>query len=246
MRERRGINVRIVVVTAHPDDYTYGVAGTLLAHAEDERHVVVLAPIQHDAAREVARRLGVELHLLDGTYKKIAQSAESLKDQLTAFLAANRPDYVFGPPIVGDWSPDHTLTGQLAFEAYLDSGSYGQWNARFLRYPIPATTTRFDPNVWIELPKSTIDVKMELAATMTRGAEDIWPRDVVEWEIHSQHRFAHEVGWPAEHVEGFDAVYPIPFRNLPPRDASLQHLQEEHLRKVALLQSGGDLSSSGS
>ena len=178
-------------MTAHPDDYTYGVAGTLMAHADDERHVVVLAPIQEGAAREVASRLGVELHLLDGEYKKIAANAASLKEQLTALLAANRPDYVFAPPQVGDWSPDHTCAAQIAFESFLDSGSLGQWNARFLRYPIPATTTSFTANVWVELPQSMIETKMELAATMTRGAEDIWPRDVVEWEIQSQHRFAH-------------------------------------------------------
>ena len=238
--------MRIVVVTAHPDDYTYGVAGTLLAHDGDERHVVVLAPIQHDAAREVARRLGVELHLLDGNYKKIADSAASLKAQLTSFLAADRPDYVFAPPTVGDWQPDHIAAGQIAFESFLDSGSYGQWNARYLRYPIPATTTRFQANVWVDLPPSMIETKMELAAAMTRGAEDIWPRDVVEWEIKSQHRFAHEVGWPSTHVEGFDALYPIPFRRLPPRDDTNQHLQEEHLRKMSLLRGGADLSGTGS
>jgi LmbE family N-acetylglucosaminyl deacetylase len=149
--------VRIVVVTAHPDDYTYGVAGTLLAHADDDRHVVVLAPIQQDAAREVARTLGVELHLLDGEYKKIAANAASLKEQLTSFLATERPDYVFAPPLSGDWSPDHTSAAQIAFESFLDSGSLGQWNARFLRYPIPATTTSFRANVWVELPRAMIE-----------------------------------------------------------------------------------------
>ena len=153
---------------------------------------------------------------------------------------------MFAPPQSGDWSPDHTSAAQIAFESFLDSGSLGQWNARFLRYPIPATTTSFQANVWVELPQAMIETKMELAATMTRGAEDIWPRDVVEWEIQSQHRFAHEVGWPATHVEGFDALYPIPFRRLPPRDDSLAHLQEEHLRKMSLLRGGADLSRPGS
>jgi LmbE family N-acetylglucosaminyl deacetylase len=236
--------MRIVVVTAHPDDYTYGVAGTHMAHSDDDRHVVVLAPIQQDAAREVARRLGVELHLLDGEYKKLAASAASLQEQLTSFLADRRPDYVFAPPFTGDWSPDHTSAAQIAFQSFLDSGSLGQWNARFLRYPIPATTTSFQANTWVDLPPSLIELKMELAATMTRGAEDIWPRDVVEWEIQSQHRFAHEVGWPATHVEGFDALYPIPLRRLPPRDDSMEHLQAEHLRKMSLLRSGADLSRS--
>ena len=124
---------------------------------------------RQEAAREVARRLGVELHLLDGEYKKIAANAASLKEQLTSFLAADRPDYVFAPPQSGDWSPDHTSAAQIAFESFLDSGSLGQWNARFLRYPIPATTTSFQANVWVELPPAMIETKMELAATMTRG-----------------------------------------------------------------------------
>jgi LmbE family N-acetylglucosaminyl deacetylase len=234
--------MKFVVITPHPDDYTYGVAGTLLTHADVERHVIVVAPIQLDATREVARRLGVELHLLDATFHKIAESEASVKQQLTKLLEDIRPDYVFGPPIVGDWSPDHLITGRLAHEAYLDSGSYGQWNARYLRFPIPASTTKFTANVYVDLPKELIDVKMELAAAMTRGAEDIWPRDVVEWEIKSQHRFANEVGWPSVHVEGFDAIYPIPWQRLPPRDSSQSHLQDEHLRKIAALTAGGDLS----
>jgi len=236
--------VKLVVITPHPDDYTYGVAGTLLIHAAEERHVIVVAPIQLEATREVARRLGVELHLLDATFHKIAASETNVLKQLTELLAGIRPDYVFGPPIAGDWSPDHVTTGRLAFEAYLDSGSYGQWNARFLRFPIPASTTQFKANVYVDLPRELIDVKLELAAAMTRGAEDIWPRDVVEWEIASQHRFANEVGWPSTHVEGFDAVYPIPFLYLPARDASLAHLQDEHLRKIAMLTTGADLSGS--
>jgi LmbE family N-acetylglucosaminyl deacetylase len=234
--------MKFVVITPHPDDYTYGVAGTLLTHAEEERHVIVIAPVQLDATKEVARRLGVELHLLDATFHKIADSEAAQKERVTELLADIRPDYVFGPPIAGDWSPDHTVTGRLAFEAYLDSGSYGQWNARYLRFPIPASTTKFTANVYVDLPRDLIATKLDLAATMTRGAEDIWPRDVVEWEIASQHRFANEVGWPSTHVEGFDAVYPIPFIRLPPRDSSQSHLQDEHLRKIALLQSGGDLS----
>jgi LmbE family N-acetylglucosaminyl deacetylase len=238
--------VKLVVITPHPDDYTYGVAGTLITHADDERHVIVLAPIQLDATREVARRLGVELHLLDATFHKIADSAPAQKEKLTELLAEIRPDYVFAPPSAGDWSPDHIVTGRIAFEAYLDSGSYGQWNARFLRFPIPASTTDFAANVYVDLPKELIEVKLELAATMTRGAEDIWPRDVVEWEIASQHRFANEVGWPSVHAEGFDAVYPIALARLPPRDDSNAHLQDEHLRKIALLTAGGDFSHSGS
>ncbi len=81
--------MKLVVITPHPDDYTYGVAGTLLTHAAEERHVIVVAPIQLEATREVARRLGVELHLLDATFHKIAASETNVLKQLTELLAGN-------------------------------------------------------------------------------------------------------------------------------------------------------------
>lgn len=234
--------MKIMVITPHTDDMIYGTAGTLLAHAEDEKHIVAISSIQRTAAEEVSAELGASIQFLDAPYKKIASEADRVRACLVQILAALMPDYILAPPSSGDFSPDHTTTGRLALEASLESGVLGAWSARFLRYPIPATTLQFHPNLWIDLPEELIQRKIDLAATMTRGAEELWPREVVEWEVSTQMRFAQEVGWPSRHVEAFDALYKVPFHRLPPRRESLAHLHQKSREIVSTLQQGGDYS----
>jgi hypothetical protein len=229
--------MKIVVISAHPDDFLYGTAGTLMTHRDDERHVIVLAPIQRGPMIEVAEALGVVLHPLDGQYKHIDKTVGALLDATTASLSEIMPDYVLAPCASGDWSPDHTAAGAIAARAFVDSGTFGQWNGRLLRYPIPASTTRFNPNVWVKLAPSLLEEKIRLATIMVRGAEDIWPHEVVRWEVGTGHRFAQEVGWPAAHVEAFDALYMVPFDRLPPRDDSTSHLVDRYRDVVARIQS---------
>lgn len=235
--------MHILTVTAHFDDLLYGLSGTLMTHDDCKRTVVVVAPIQQAAAAEAAAALGVELIELDGVYQRIDADRLRLRDALSAVMAEDLPDYVFAPVEHGDWSPDHTVTGEIARWAYLDSGAMGQRNGRLLRFPIPATTTSFHPNTYIELPPDVHERKRRLAMLMVRGAEDIWPAEVVDWEISSQVRFAHEAGWPYQHVEAFDALYPLTRTRLPERDTRTEHLDESHVAKRALLRSGVDLSS---
>lgn len=236
--------MRIVVVSAHPDDFIYGTGGTLMTHHADDRHLIVLAPIQRGPMTEVADELGLTLHVLDGTYKHIDQSTDRLLGATTDLLTQLMPDYLLAPCVEGDWSPDHTAAGSIAARAFVDSGTYGQWNGRLLRYPIPATTTRFTPNTWVRLDDNMLETKLRLATVMVRGAEDIWPHEVVRWEIDSGHRFAHQVGWPAAHVEAYDALYAVPFDRLPPRDASTAHLVERHQEVMASMIEGIDPSAS--
>lgn len=235
--------MHILTVTAHFDDLLYGVSGTLMAHDDCRRTVVVVAPIQQAAAGEAAASMGVELIELDGAYQRIDSDVHRLREQLSAVFAEGLPDYVFAPVEHGDWSPDHTSAGAIARWAYLDSGLMGQRNSRLLRYPIPATTTSFQANTYIELPEDVFVRKRELALLMVRGAEDIWPAEVVDWEIASQTRFAHEAGWPYQYVEGFDALYPLTRTRLPERDTRTEHLDASHTVKRGQLRAGVDLSS---
>ena len=50
---------------------------------------------------------------------------------------------------------------------------------------------------------------------MTRGLEDEWPHDLVEWEVGQGNRYSLDIGWPSRHAEAFDAVFAVPFRRLP-------------------------------
>ena len=76
---------------------------------------------------------------------------------------------------------------------------------------------------------------------MTRGLEDEWPKDLVEWEVNLGLRYALDIGWPSRHAEAFDAVFAVPFHRLPPRE-DLPGEPERMGGKVDALVRGIDLS----
>ena len=205
----------ILVVTAHTDDFIYGLGGTLITHAADDIHIVAISSIQQTAARDVAAAFGATIEFLDAPYHRISDHAQRVKESLADILRDRRPTYVFGPPATGDWTADHTTTGRVLLDAVDLAGTFA-FPSRVLRYPIASTTLEFRPNVWIDLPTSVVEKKVQLAALMTRGLEDEWPRDLVEWEVGQGLRYALDIGWPSRHAEAFDAVFAVPFRRLPP------------------------------
>jgi LmbE family N-acetylglucosaminyl deacetylase len=234
--------VDILVVTPHTDDFIYGLGGTLLTHADDDIHIVAVSSIQQTAARDVAAAFGATIEFLDAPYHRISDHAQRIKESLAEILRARRPTYVFGPPASGDWTADHTTTGRALLDAVDLAGTFAT-RSRVLRYPIASTTLEFHPNVWIDLPIDVVARKVELAAVMTRGLEDEWPRDLVEWEVGQGMRYALDIGWPSRHAEAFDAVFAVPFKRLPPAE----DLPGEPGRlggKVDALVSGVDLSAS--
>jgi len=206
--------VQILVVTPHTDDFIYGTAGTLMQHAGDEIHIVAVCSVQQTAARDVAAALGATIEFLDAPYHRISEDGQRVKRALAAIIRDRRPTYVFGPPAVGDWTADHTTVGAALLDA-VDLAGLFQYPARLLRFPIAATTLEFRPNVWVDLPTSVVARKTELAAMMTRGLEDEWPRNLVEWEIGQGLRYSLGIGWPSEHAEAFDALFAVPFKRLP-------------------------------
>jgi len=234
--------MKIMVIAAHTDDFVYGLSGTLITHQEDEKRVLALTPVQETGAREVAKAIGADIQFLDGQYRALAKDGERLRAKITEALRDFMPDYVFAPPANGDWSPDHSTAGRLALEAAIESGVFGQWRGRFLRYPIPASTTDFTPNIWISLPPELIERKIELGAVMTRGAEGLWPREIVEWEVNTGIRFSHQCGWPVRHVEAFDALHAIPLNRLPPREAAAPGALEASQRLLKDFRAGNDYS----
>jgi LmbE family N-acetylglucosaminyl deacetylase len=234
--------VNILVVTPHTDDFIYGLGGTLLTHADDDIHIVAVSSIQQTAARDVAAAFGATIEFLDAPYHRISDHAQRVKESLAEILRARRPTYVFGPPASGDWTADHTTTGRALLDAVDLAGTFAT-RSRVLRFPIASTTLDFRPNVWIDLPTDVVAKKVELAAVMTRGLEDEWPRDLVEWEVGQGLRYALDIGWPSRHAEAFDAVFAVPFRRLPPPE----DLPGDPVRvggKVDALVRGVDLSAS--
>jgi LmbE family N-acetylglucosaminyl deacetylase len=231
--------VEILVVTPHTDDFIYGVSGTLITHADDDIHIVAVSSIQQSAARDVAAALGATIEFLDAPYHRISDHAQRVKDALAGILRERRPAYVFGPPATGDWT-----VGRALLDATDLAGTFA-YKSRVLRFPIASTTLDFHPNVWIDLPVEIVQRKIELAAVMTRGLEDEWPRDLVEWEVNLGLRYALDIGWPSRHAEAFDAVFAVPFHRLPPRD-ELPGEPERMGGKVDALVQGVDLSAAPS
>ena len=236
--------MRILVITPHTDDFIYGLGGTLLVHADAEIHIVAVSSVQQAAAREVAAALGATIEFLDAPFHRISDHAREVKERLAEILVARRPTYVFGPPATGDWTADHTTVGRALLDA-ADLALTFSGRSRVLRYPIASTTLEFRPNVWVHLPAALVERKVELAALMTRGLEDEWPRDLVEWEVGQGLRYALQVGWPARHTEAFDAVFAVPFKRLPPEE-DLPGQPERLTGKVESLLEGIDLSARGS
>lgn len=232
--------MEILVVAPHTDDFIYGLGGTLITHANDDIHIVAVSAIQQSAARDVAAAFGASIEFLDAPYHRISDDAQRVKERLAAILRDRRPTYVFGPPATGDWTADHTTTGRALLDAVDLAGTFS-YQSRVLRYPIASTTLDFKPNVWIALPTDVVARKVELAAIMTRGLEDEWPRDLVEWEVGQGLRYALDIGWPSKHAEAFDAVFAVPFRRLPP-PGDLPGDPVRHADKVDALMSGVDLS----
>jgi LmbE family N-acetylglucosaminyl deacetylase len=232
--------MQILVVTPHTDDFIYGLGGTLLTHADDDIHIVAVSSIQQSAARDVAAAFGATIEFLDAPYHRISDDARRVKESLADILRARRPNYIFGPPASGDWTADHTTVGRALLDA-ADLAHTFAYKSRILRFPIASTTLEFRPNVWIDLPTSVIAKKVELAAVMTRGLEDEWPRDLVEWEVGQGLRYALDVGWPTRHAEAFDAVFAVPFKRLPPPE-DLPGEPERIGGKVDALVAGTDLS----
>ena len=230
----------ILVITPHTDDFIYGLGGTLITHADDDIHIVAVSSIQQTAARDVAAAFGATIEFLDAPYHRISDDALRVKELLADILRERRPTYVFGPPATGDWTADHTTVGRAMLDAVDLAGTFA-FKSRVLRYPIASTTLDFKPNTWIDLPTSVVARKTELAAIMTRGLEDEWPRDLVEWEVNQGLRYALDIGWPSRHAEAFDAVFAVPFRRLPPAE-DLPGEPERMGGKVDALVRGVDLS----
>jgi LmbE family N-acetylglucosaminyl deacetylase len=235
--------VQIVVVTPHTDDFIYSLSGTLMQHAGDEVHIVAVCSVQQTAARDVAEALGASIEFLDAPYHRISEDAVRVKRALVNVIRDRRPTYLFGPPAHGDWTADHTTVGQAMLDA-ADLAGLFQYPSRLLRFPVAATTLEFRPNVWVDLPTSVVARKTELAAMMTRGLEDEWPRNLVEWEIGQGLRYSLGIGWPSEHAEAFDALFAVPFKRLPPPEDLPGELSRT-APKVDALTQGIDLSARG-
>lgn len=174
---------RVAVISAHPDDETFGAGGTLARHVlfGDEVHVCIVtkayAPDWPEAiiergraqAQEALQTLGLtSIRFLDfPTVKLNAVPGKELNDKLIEFIEDVDPQITYAP-FPGDLNSDHQIVARAAAIAvrptpehkrsllYFETLSSTEWGRVFLQ-------TSFRPNMYIDIA-ATLERKLEAAA----------------------------------------------------------------------------------
>jgi LmbE family N-acetylglucosaminyl deacetylase len=103
--------MRLMVLTAHPDDAEIWCGGTLILHAEkgDEVHLCILSytedSLRGEEAQEAAKMIGCELEFL-GLRDTAIRDSDRAVDQLTESLVSFRPNCLI-THWYDDIHPDH-------------------------------------------------------------------------------------------------------------------------------------------
>ncbi|HTG47487.1 MAG TPA: PIG-L family deacetylase [Actinomycetota bacterium] len=164
---------RLAVVVAHPDDDTFGCAGTVALHADDPQLRFVLIHATNGGAGQIApgsgatretlgsvreeedRRSWIALGREPDRHEWLGYTDGGLADvpfgelvaRIAAILAEERPDVMitFGPEGITA-HPDHVTVGRAATEAFASLRDGGDGFARVLHQAIK----RSDIDAWNE------------------------------------------------------------------------------------------------
>ena len=201
--------MEILVVTPHTDDFIYGVGGTLITHADDDIHIVAVSSIQQSAARDVAAAFGATIEFLDAPYHRISDHAQRVKDALAGILrerrpptSSDRPRPATGPPTTRRSAGSSSTPPTWRARSPTRAASCASRSPRRRSNSIPTSGSTCRSRI--------AQRKIELAAVMTRGLEDEWPKDLVEWEVDLGLRYALDIGWPSRHAEASMPSSPCP------------------------------------
>ena len=173
---------RVAVISAHPDDETFGAGGTLARHVEfgDEVHACVVTKaytpdwpeetlrLARSQALEAFGVLGIKSSKFLGfpTVKLNTVPGKDLNDRLSEFIHDVDPQIVYAP-FPGDLNNDHSIVARAAAIAvrpvpgtrrsllYFEILSSTEWGRMFLQ-------NGFNPNLYVNI-HSTIDQKIEAA-----------------------------------------------------------------------------------
>ncbi len=121
--------MRVLAISAHPDDLEFACGGVLLAEAARGAEITLCVcsrgesgtsgtPDEREAeARDAADLLGAEIHFLDfgGDARMERTKANAL--ELARQIRRTKPDVVLSSVTTDDQHPDHIVIGQLAQEA---------------------------------------------------------------------------------------------------------------------------------
>ena len=183
--------LKVVFVGAHVDDWVFCV-GTLARYAReghdvlvfsftpgdsqgmaDARHMPVekLAALRTEDGMRGTKLIGARMKVLDQHNQKMRVDAETYIE-FDKTLAAENPDVVIGLwPL--QFHPDHRAAGNLAYNAWLQSGMKFEF---YFCETFPGdeqTAQQFAPNRWVDV-ESVFDLSREAVMANTLEGKSLW------------------------------------------------------------------------
>jgi len=174
--------MRVAVLSAHPDDETFGAGGTLAKHAAfgDELHVCIVTKgytpdwpeevlqLMYEQSKAALKSLGIQnaSFLQFPTVKLNAVPGKELNDKIADFINNVDPQIVYAP-FPGDLNSDHGIVARSTAIAirpvagtrrsllYFETLSSTEWGRMFLQ-------SNFMPNLYVDI-STTIDQKVKAA-----------------------------------------------------------------------------------
>ncbi len=183
--------LKVVFVGAHLDDWIFCV-GTLARYAREGHDVLCFSFTPGDSQGGAAARhipldqlmaLGTEdvmrgTKIIGARLKVLDQHNQNIRvdpETYIAFdktLAAEKPDVVFGMwPL--QFHPDHRAAGNLAFNAWLQSGLKFEFYFCETWAPDEQTSQLFAPNRWVDV-ESVFDLSREAILALTLEGKSLW------------------------------------------------------------------------
>jgi LmbE family N-acetylglucosaminyl deacetylase len=184
--------LKVVLVGAHVDDWIFCV-GTLARYTRaghdvlcfsftpgdsqgmaNGRHMSVdkLAAIRREDAMKGTKLFGAQFKILDQHNQKMHVDPEAYI-QFNKTLAAESPDVVFGLwPL--QFHPDHRAAGNLAFNAWLQSGNKFKFYFCETYLASEETAQQFAPNRWVDV-ESVLDISRQaIMGNTLENTKAIW------------------------------------------------------------------------
>jgi LmbE family N-acetylglucosaminyl deacetylase len=226
----KGGKLKVVFVGAHLDDWIFCV-GTLARYAREGHDVLCfsftpgdsqgtadslhmsldkLVALGREDAVRATKIFGAQFKVLNQHNQKMRVDPETY-DDFTKTLAAENPDVVFGLwPL--QFHPDHRAAGNLAFNAWLQSGMRFQFYFCETWLGSEATSQLFVPNRLVDV-ESVVHLSREAIKANTLEGESLW----ADYEVCAKFRGQ---GYGCQYAEAFIRIVTVASvdpKNLAPR-----------------------------
>ena len=211
--------LKVVFVGAHVDDWIF-CAGTLARYTREGHEVLCLsftpgdsqgmadgyhmsldklAALRREDAMRGTRLFGAQFKILNQHNQKMHVDPETYIE-FNKTLAAENPDVVFGLwPL--QFHPDHRAAGELAYNAWLQSGMKFEFYFCETWPGDEATPQQFAPNRWVDV-ESVIELSRQAIMANTLEANSLW----ADYEMCAKFR-GREYG--CEYAEAFVRIVTV-------------------------------------